>query len=108
MIEKIFDPEHNTEGICFAINYLFFFKILYRQGWRGKSYGMTDRPRFILLHCKNLFFEQVFSVSSPERQLLLISPIPGLNPSGGLPSESVQFGFLYRIVVEAPRYFMVV
>jgi len=32
----------------------------------------------------------------------LISPIFGLNPSGGLPSESVQFGFLCRIVVAAP------
>ena len=104
MIEKKIDPEHNTEGICFAINYLFFL-ILYFQGWREKSYEMIDRPRLTLLHCKNLFFEQVFSVSLPERQLLLISPIFGLNPSGGLPSESVQFGLLCRIVVAEPHRF---
>jgi hypothetical protein len=29
MIEKKIDPEHNTEGICFAINYLFFFNFVF-------------------------------------------------------------------------------
>ena len=36
----------------------------------------------------------------------MISPISGLNPSGGLPSESVQFDFICRIVVAAPCRFM--
>mgnify|MGYP004195642637 CR=1 FL=1 len=29
---------------------------------------------------------------------IVISAIHGLNPSGGFPSETVQFGFPYRIV----------
>ena len=60
-----------------------------------------------------MFFQQVFSVSSPEQQLpstssgqaLLISAIPGLN-LGRPPKTSVQFGFPYRIAVAAPRRFM--
>jgi len=32
----------------------------------------------------------------------LITAIPGFNPSDGFPSETVQFGFSYRIMVVAP------
>ncbi len=77
--------------------------------------------RFILLLRKNLFFldvvnsrflqrlmqsSEVFFVCSPERKLRLILAIPGLNPLGGLPSKSVQFGFPYRIVVAEPLRFI--
>jgi len=48
-----------------------------------------------------------FFVYPPGRQPYLISPILGLNPLGGLPSESVQFGFLCRIVVAATWPFMI-
>ena len=34
--------------------------------------------------------------SSTGRHRYVISAIPGLNPSGGFPSETVQFGFPYR------------
>jgi hypothetical protein len=42
-----------------------------------------------------------YPVHPVKMKKLLISTVHGLNPSGGFPSGTVQFGFPYRIVVEA-------
>ena len=73
-----------------------------KKVWKEKYYEINS---FVVVISNRCFFYSVF-VKRLGRKTFWLSVIHDLNPSGGFPSETVQFGFPYRIVVAATCRFM--